>query len=186
MDAAPLLSKKTLIYGEAGSGKTKLLAQMLAELTKFIDKSEFTVVDLAPPRIGDVGGPLSDYLPTENMRYLRPHKIYAPRLMACNPEDLRRYVAHNVEEARKCLQTYAATPTKLLAVNDATIFLHGGDVSELLAYAGMAQTFIATAYYGEKLSEDFGTGLSASEKRKVEELLKHVDVKVRLNSESNV
>ncbi|MEM0442583.1 MAG: hypothetical protein QXS57_04670 [Candidatus Caldarchaeum sp.] len=183
MEVHEFLRRRTVIYGEAGSGKTRLLADILAGLRAVLNPFDITVVDLAPERIGEVGGPLTVYADTSGIRYLRPARIYAPRLMACNAEDLRRYVALNVEEARKHLQAYSSSPTAVLAVNDATIFLHGAEVNELISYAAKASTFVATAYYGEKLSEDYGTGLSTLERRRVEELLKHVDVRLRLNSD---
>ncbi|MEM2872267.1 MAG: hypothetical protein QXH52_00305 [Candidatus Caldarchaeum sp.] len=183
MEVDKFLRRRTVIYGEAGSGKTRLLAHLLSRLKAVLNPLDITVVDIAPERIGEVGGPLTVYADMSGMRYLRPGRVYAPRLMACNAEDLRRYVTLNVEEARKCLQAYASNPTPVLAVNDATIFLHGAEVNELLGYAAKASTFMATAYYGEKLSEDYGTGLSSSERSRVEELLKHVDVRLRLNSD---
>ncbi|MEM1946463.1 MAG: hypothetical protein QW614_00785 [Candidatus Caldarchaeum sp.] len=178
-----LLRKRTIIYGEAGSGKTRLLAELLNMLSKLLPPSQITIIDLAPDRLGNIGGPVTQYTDVTVFRYLRPLKVYAPRLMASNAEDVLRYAGHNVEEARKCFRLFAASPTKLLAVNDLTIFLHGAEAEELTEYLDMAETFIATAYYGQSLAEDYGTGLSAKERERVERLLALVDVKVRLNSE---
>ncbi len=183
VEAGKLLNKRTIIYGEAGSGKTKLLAKLLKEFSNILSPSEITIIDLAPPKIGGIGGPLTQYIDVKGFVYLRPEYVYAPRLMSCNAEELRRYVSINVELGRKCFQIYLTNPTKLLAVNDVTIFLHGADVEELMEFVAKANTFIATAYYGEKLMQDFGTGLSSKERESVERLLKHFDVTVRLNSQ---
>lgn len=179
--AHELLGRRTVIYGEAGSGKTLLLARLLEELVKLVEGPEITVIDLAPSRIAGVGGTLTDYMSLSGLRYLRPGRIYAPRLMACNAEDLHRYVRHNVEEARQLFETYAEKPTKHLAVNDLTIYLHGADVDELQRYIVSAETFIATAYYGTRLDQDYGTGLSRLEKTRVEELLRRVDKTILIN-----
>ncbi len=181
-EAAKLLNKRTIIYGEAGSGKTRLLAKLLKEFSNILGPSKITIIDLAPPKVGDIGGPLTQYIDVKGFIYLRPEYVYAPRLMACNSEELRRYVSNNVERGRKCFQTYLMDPTELLAVNDITIFLHGADVEELMEYVAMANTFITTAYYGEKLMQDYGTGLSSKERESVEKLLKHFDVAIMLNS----
>ncbi|MEM4494823.1 MAG: hypothetical protein QXE96_03385 [Candidatus Caldarchaeum sp.] len=181
MNAEELLGKRTLIIGEAGSGKTSLLAQTIQSLLGKLGPCSITVIDLAPSRIMGVGGPLTDHMKIEGIHYMRPPNVYAPRLMACNAEDLRRYVSNNVETARKLFNQFLAKRTPVLAVNDLTIYLHGADVAELLTYIEKASTFIATAYHGTKLAEDFGTGLSESERRKVEELTKHVDIVINLN-----
>ncbi|MEM4342456.1 MAG: hypothetical protein QXF97_07920 [Candidatus Caldarchaeum sp.] len=182
MNTEELLGKRTLIIGEAGSGKTSLLAQILHSLLTKLGPCSITVIDLAPPRIMDVGGPLTDHMKVDGLHYKRPPNVYAPRLMACNAEELKKYVHSNLETAKRLFNEFIQNPTPVLAVNDVTIFLHGADAAELLAYVEKASTFIATAYYGAKLSEDFGTGLSASERRKVEELTKHVDIVINLNS----
>ncbi|MEM4280624.1 MAG: DUF87 domain-containing protein [Candidatus Caldarchaeum sp.] len=182
IDVESLLSKRTIIYGEAGTGKTRLLATLLNNLSKHLNPAEITVIDLAPQKLGDIGGYITQYIDVGVFRYCRPSKVYAPRLMACNADDVLRYVSHNVAEARKCFKTYAANPTRLLAVNDLTIFLHGAEVEELIEYVGKSETFVATAYYGRRLAEDYGTGLSSKEKERVERLLTLMDIKVRLNS----
>jgi len=183
LKAADVIGKKTMIYGEAGSGKTKLLADLITELTSLTDPAEITIIDLAPERVGEFGGPITQYISLDSrIRYLRPGFVYAPRLMACNPDDLLRYVNHNYLEGLKCFDVYALKPTKVLAVNDVTVFLHKASVEELMRYVKLAETFLATAYYGEKLSEDMGTGISRAEKEAVERLMTAFEIVVRLNS----
>ncbi|BAJ51344.1 conserved hypothetical protein [Candidatus Caldarchaeum subterraneum] len=182
MNPEELLGKRTLIIGEAGSGKTSLLAQVLQNLLTKLGPCSITVIDLAPPRIMDVGGPLTEHMRVDGLHYKRPPNIYAPRLMACNAEELKKYVHSNLETAKRLFNEFIQNPTPVLAVNDVTIFLHGAEAAELLAYVEKASTFIATAYYGTRLAEDFGTGLTESEKRRVEELSKHVNIVINLNS----
>uniref|UniRef100_A0A7C5Y745 Helicase HerA central domain-containing protein n=1 Tax=Caldiarchaeum subterraneum TaxID=311458 RepID=A0A7C5Y745_CALS0 len=182
MNVDQFVGKKTLIVGEAGSGKTRLLAQLLKELIGISEPSQISVIDLAPEKISGIGGPLSLYGDFSNVKYYRPERVYAPRLMACNAEDVKRYAESNAKLAREQFQKYLRNPTKMLAVNDITIFLHAAEVEELLQYIQKASTFVATAYMGEKLVEDFGTGLSQTEKSKLTKLIEKVDQVIRLNS----
>jgi hypothetical protein len=75
----------------------------------------------------------------------------------------------------------ADQPTKHLAINDLTIYLHGADVDELEKYIAPAETFIATAYYGHRLDQDYGTDLSRLERLRVEKLLRRVDRAILIN-----
>ena len=53
-----LLGKRTIIIGEAGAGKTKLLAEILEELVEKNYGDAIVLIDLAPDRIGNIGGKL--------------------------------------------------------------------------------------------------------------------------------
>lgn len=181
IEARELLGRRTIIYGEAGSGKTRLLARLLEELKQLVGDRDITVIDLAPGGVAGVGRALTDFMELGGVRYLRPSRVYAPRLMACNADDLHRYVRHNVEEANILLRAYVDQPTKHLAINDLTIYLHGADVDELEKYIAPAETFIATAYYGHRLDQDYGTDLSRLERMRVEKLLRRVDRAILIN-----
>ncbi|MCX8201693.1 MAG: hypothetical protein RMI43_06695 [Candidatus Caldarchaeum sp.] len=182
MNVQELLGKKTIIIGETGTGKTKLLAEILGKLCGLLGPSKITVIDLAPEKIRGTGGPLTLYIDTTPFHYLRPAVVYAPRLMACNAEDVIRYAKHNAEKSKELFEKYLQRPTELLAINDMTIYLHAGETDQLIKVVEKAATFLATAYYGEKLADDFGTGLSRLEKEKLEIILEKVDNVVRLNS----
>ncbi|MCS7110429.1 MAG: hypothetical protein NZ956_03045 [Candidatus Caldarchaeum sp.] len=182
MNIPELLGKKTVIVGEAGTGKTKLLAEILGKLYRLLGPCKITVIDLAPEKISGIGGPLTHHIDTTAFHYLRPDVVYAPRLMACNAEDVIKYATHNAEKSKELFEQYLKRPTEVLAVNDMTIYLHAGETDQLIKVFEKAATFLATAYYGEKLAHDFGTGLSRREKEKLEKILEKVDNVVRLNS----
>ncbi|MEM2913916.1 MAG: DUF87 domain-containing protein, partial [Candidatus Bathyarchaeia archaeon] len=76
-----ILGKKVLILGEAGSGKTKLAAQILKKLKSVAKPEEITIIDMAPERTCGLGGKITDYLESmNNFRYLSPKKVYTPRI----------------------------------------------------------------------------------------------------------
>jgi len=175
IDAEDLLGRRTLIVGDVGSGKTKLLAEIIQQLVKKGYAREITLIDLAPPRIGKIGGWISEYIDTSTINYLRPNRIYAPRTEAKTPQQLIQYAEHNLREARKTLQKYLENPTKILAINDITIHMHAGEVEEIQELVEKAETFIATAYRGKTLENDKATGITEREKQKLNQLIKVVD-----------
>ena len=170
-----ILGRRTLIYGDVGVGKSQLLAEIIGQLMEKGYGEEITVVDMAPKKIGKAGGEITMYLDVVGLRYLRPSHIYAPRLQACNPDDLGRYVKANVESLDKLLEKYKIAPTRVLAVNDVSIYLQGRTAAQLIEVLKLSETFIGSCYYGHSLDEDYGTGVSAWERRQVEELIRWVD-----------
>ncbi len=178
--ANEILGKRTIIIGDVGAGKTKLLAEMIEQLNNMGYGGEITVIDLAPPRMGKIGGTIDEYINVDAIRFLKPELVYAPRTQACNPDDVRRYVNHNLQQARILFKRYLSEPTRILAINDLTIHLQGGEVYEVVELINKAETFIATAYKGETLQEDYGTGITKTEREKLDELTKLMDKIIQL------
>ncbi|MGQ9479576.1 MAG: helicase HerA domain-containing protein [Thermoproteota archaeon] len=172
-----IIGRRTVIYGEVGSGKTRLLQNLIVRLVEAGFSGKVTVIDTAPSRINGVGGPISI---CPGVRYLRPQVVFAPRLQSQSAEQVLRYVKINVERIRPLLVEYLRDPTPVLAINDLTIFLQGGDLEELLNVINHAETFIGTAYYGRSLDEDYGSGVSERERRLTLSLLKAVDNRIML------
>ncbi len=163
-----------LIYGETGSGKTKLTRVMARLLASLAPGSVF-IADFAPDKAG-VGAPLG---PVEGAVYRRPKGLRAPRLESGGDCGIMMELARlNARLTRTVLEEYVRNPLPALVVNDITIHVHAGD--EELVYEAMeaARVFVANAYYGSKLSDN--CGLSDREKRFVEELARRVDVAWRL------
>jgi GTPase SAR1 family protein len=174
------LGKKILILGDVGSGKTRLTAEILRGWVSLGYGGIITVVDLGPDLEG-VGRPLEIYLGGLTLyRYLRPKKIFAPRLMARDAESLLRYVSWNYEESKRLFRIYSSDPSEILVVNDISIFLHKGDVSELRGYIGLSGTFLGNAYHGNSIVDRFGVGIDGLERERVEELAGYMDVVIEM------
>ncbi len=179
------MGRKTLIVGDVGAGKTKLTAELLENLLVRVDPPHVTVVDMAPERAG-VGLALTRYLSLpEGVRYLRPSGLRAPRLEGRNRDEVLELARHNARLIKPLLDLYRTRPTPVLVVNDLSIYLQSGPLEDIVSCLNLSRTFLGNAYYGSRLEEDAGSGLSVRERRLVEELMRLVDVVVRLGSGRN-
>ena len=175
-----IASLKVLILGEVGAGKTKLTADLLRGLLEVYEAREITVIDMAPPRRGGVGGRLRSYLPEIQLRYLESREIIPPRLMGRTAEEVLAFAKANYEALRPLVYRFLEAPTKVLVINDLSIYLHAGPLDDILACIAKAETFLANSYYGRRLEDDKGSGLSARERSAVEALAKHMDLVIYL------
>jgi hypothetical protein len=175
--------KKVLILGETGSGKTRLAAKLLREIMTMINPEKITVIDFAPQRAGEIGGKITDYLsmPSE-VKYFSPKNVYTPRLTGRSPEQILRYVELNRKNMEPLLREFIRNTTDVLAINDVTLYLHSGRLGTVLKCVKLAKTFLATAYYGSKLADDLGTGITARERKLTDELATFMNLVVKINS----
>lgn len=174
--AKDIVGKRVLVLGEAGSGKTTLAARALEKLMTLFDSEEITVIDMAPQRIGGVGGRLSDITDaTRKVRYLAPQTVYAPRLTGASREQVLEYAELNMKGMEPLFNMFIRKPTQVLVLNDVTLYLHAGDLETVLKALRKAKTFLATAYRGSKLAENHGSGISAREEQLVRKLATHMD-----------
>jgi CO dehydrogenase nickel-insertion accessory protein CooC1 len=177
-----ILGKKVLLLGEAGSGKTKLAAQLLRELMVLVNPEEITVIDLAPQRVGEIGGKLTDYVNIDSrIRYLSPENVYTPRLAGASPKQVLHYAELNRKNMEPLLNKFIRNVTEVLVLNDVTLYLHSGKLETVLKCVRLANTFLTTAYYGSKLAEDLGTGISSKEKQLADKLATSMDLTVKIN-----
>ncbi|MEM1945258.1 MAG: hypothetical protein QXX57_05930, partial [Nitrososphaerota archaeon] len=96
-------------------------------------------------------------------------------------DDVKRYVSHNVMALEEELRRYLSSPTEILAINDVSIFLHGRRAEDIMNYIRLAKTFLGSCYYGLRLVEDYGSGLSRWEKMQVEKLMEWMDNRIHLS-----
>ena len=175
------IGKKTLIVGEVGSGKTLLLSRFLDQLVRSGLKDRVTVIEMAPNMEG-VGGTVENY--TRNVacvKYLKPWRIIPPRTMGKNREEVIRYARLNMLALKPLIEEYLRNPTEILLINDLTIYLHAGEVEDIIQLINISKTFTATAYEGEKLADDKGSGITDRERRSLDRLKGLVDEVLRLS-----
>jgi len=177
-----IIGKRVLILGEAGSGKTALAARVLEELMMLFGPAEISVIDMAPHRKGGVGGRLSEITNiVKEMRYLRPKRVFTPRLTGTSREQVLKYAKLNRRTIEPLFNMFIRKPTRILILNDVTLYLHAGPLETVLKCMRLAETFLATAYYGSRFAEDRGSGLSAREKQLVKELSSYMDQVIEID-----
>jgi len=182
LEGKNIVGRRVLILGEVGSGKTLLTSRLLKELMTLFNPEEITVIDLAPQRIGEVGGKLSDYVDSiDKVRYLSPERVYAPRLMGISREHVLKYAELNRRGMEPLFNEFVQRTTKILILNDITLYLHAGKLETVLKCMRLAETFLATAYYGSRLAEDRGSGISVREKQLVEKLATYMDQIIKMD-----
>jgi hypothetical protein len=176
LEVGRLLGRKTLIVGEAGTGKSHLLARILEIMVEALGLEEITVIDMAPFRFSGIGGKLRELTESvRRVRYLTDDRIAPPRLAGRNATEVLKLAERNASLIRSLLLEFLKMPTRILLVNDLTIYLHAGDPSLLEEVLMAAETFIATCYEGERLSDDKGSGITAIERTRLDELKGRVD-----------
>lgn len=182
-----ILGKKVLILGETGSGKTRQAAKLLTEFMTLVDPEKITIIDLAPQRAGEIGGKIADYLniPSE-VKYLSPKNVYTPRLAGKSPEQILRYAELNRKNMEPLLKKFVHNATEVLALNDVTLYLHAGELENVLKCVKLANTVLVTAYYGSKLANDLGTGISPRERKLTEKLASFMDLVIKINSRRKI
>lgn len=181
------MGKKTLIFGDVRTGKTKLTVNLLEEAVKLGFSKMITVIDMAPETEivegRSIGGRLSELTRSHRrVRYLTPYRVETPRLNATSAEELLSMIQLNVERIKPILEEYLSSPTPILFINDISIYLQSGSADPVLAAAGRAETFIANGYYGEYFTQDHGTGVSKRERDLMDLLASQMDVIIRLST----
>jgi len=180
-----VLGKRVLIYGDVGTGKTRLTVRLLEEAVRLGFGKETTVIDMAPKsttiRGIRVGGRLSEATDlTNRLKYLAPRRVETPRLAARNGKELLVLVKKNRSRISKLLKQYTGKPTPILFVNDISIYLQSGDFRTLSSAISKASTLVANGYYGKALSNDFSTGVSDLEQKLMDKLAAMMDLKIHL------
>ena len=177
---------KLLIMGDVNTGKTMMTKDLLDEAIES-DPGEVTVIDMAP-RLSIVkgfsfGGVLvdGDY----DVRCLMPDEIRTPRLSARTGDELLQLASHNKQKIERLLYEFQDHPSRTLFINDVSIYLQSGQLERLWDTIKLAETVVANGYFGIRLEEDLGTGVSARERRLMEELASRMDVVIDSSSLRN-
>lgn len=173
----------TFLYGEANTKKTYYTAKFIQFLieSKHFDPKQISVLDFAPPinviKNIKVGGKIKDFYENSvicNNIYFEGD-IIPPRLNARNRKELYEYACKNYKKTVEILKFFNNKPTKILIINDISIYLHIGNKNLLLKSIKKSNTFFGNSYYGSSIKSDFTTLFSLREKRLVEYLIKKIE-----------
>ena len=183
IDLNVLVGKKTLIYGEANTGKTFYTAKFIQYLleNKRNNPKNISILDFAPKLayFNDlkIGGRIQDYyensVKCNNISF--KGEIIPPRLKANNKNEIYTNLCHNFNKIYEIIEIYNSSPTPVLIINDISLFLHLGSNKYLINTINKSDTFFGNSYYGSSISSKFSKLISIKEKRKVESLIKDVE-----------
>jgi hypothetical protein len=182
----PLLGKRNLIMGEVGSGKTRLMAELLEEAVNLGYSEKIAVIDLSPNvEVSPgkvVGAPLADYVKIDSsVKVLRPLKLRAPRLEGKSGEEVIRLAEENARAIEKVFSELLRDSKEILFVNDVSVYLHRGSLEKLLSALSRAKTWVLTGYYGNSLNDDKGSGVSSRERALMMKLAESMDNVIEMN-----
>ncbi|MGC8949189.1 MAG: hypothetical protein ACP5OK_07625 [Thermoprotei archaeon] len=175
-----LLHKRTLIIGDIGKGKTRITALIVGLLIDSGFKEKITIIDMAPPRSGMVGGKISEYININSIRYFHDDRIRGPRFSAKTLEELSLIAERNKDIIEQFLNHYLNNPTEILIINDLTIYLHKGSTSKIIQCINKSKTFIGNAYSGVKLYREQFKDFDTNESNKLSEIMKIMDNIIKL------
>lgn len=177
--AEEIVGHRVIIVGERGRGKTQLTAKLLEDIASFYPLSEITVIDMAPTTITP-GSRLAQFTSlVELVRYLAPPVVRAPRLEARTREEVLKLAEFNMRAIDPLLEEFITRPTKVLVINDLTIYFHRGSGDRVFECVARAESFLANAYMGRQLVElDKGSGVSQREARELRSFIKKLSPRI--------
>jgi len=184
--------RKLLILGDVGRGKTALTARMISEAVSLSVATDVTVIDMAPARrkFKDIiiGGRITDFLDAKtNARLLvSTRKLHAPRIEGHTATEIINLAKANAESIEELLESYLASPTPILFINDVSIYLQAGETRRLLKTVKAAETFVANAYHGTTLADDRHSGISKRERLGLNALKIVMDKVIILHAKSTL
>ncbi len=177
------IGNHTLLYGETDTKKTYYTAKFVQFLieTKKMNPKEISILDFAPPNewINNIkiGGKIVDFYENSiicNNFYFKGD-IIPPRLNARNKKELYKNACKNFKKTFNILKIFSKKPTKILIINDISIYLHIGNKKLLLDSIKRSNTFFGNSYYGSSIKSDFNNVFSLREKRLVEYFSKKIE-----------
>ncbi|MFX1315923.1 MAG: hypothetical protein ACFE9T_08675 [Promethearchaeota archaeon] len=183
LELADFIGHHTLLYGDTNTKKTYYTAKFIQFLveSKNYNPKQISILDFAPKvcffKSIKTGGRLQDYyqeiIRCNNFQF--EGEIIPPRLKARNKRELYEYMCHNYKLTSNILKEFNQNPTKILIINDISIYLHLGDKKYLLETINKTSTFLGNSYYGRTIKRKFASLLSLRERYYVEYLIKNIE-----------
>jgi len=183
LDFDDLINHSTIIYGETNTYKTHQTAEFVKFLleSKNIAPKDISILDFAPSLITiknlKVGGKIQDFYKQSDTcnNIIFKGEIIPPRLKSSNKKELFGFAQENFKKTSEILKIFDENPTKILIINDISIYLHIGGMKLLLNAINKSKTFFGNAYFGSSIKRGYATLFSLQERRKVKSLVKKVE-----------
>ena len=167
-------NKKTIIIGEVNTGKTAYLGKILS---RFLEEGEtdLTVIDMAPESVKGIGGKMG----TGGIKSISYYtaQIVAPRLVGRTMNEVERLAENNAKLIDDILLEYVKNPSKVLFINDISLYLQAGNLNKLFSFLYSTPTVIMNGYYGSSLG---GGKFGKRERKSMKALLKRCNNVIRV------
>jgi glutaredoxin len=192
--------KSFLLIGESDTSKTLSLSFFILHLIKEknFKPEEITILDFGPPKFQRagifIGGRVSDYLDILAKKYpelqrvkyiMKEERFRAPRSDAKNTQHVLNLCFKNWQKAREHLKIYEKEQTPVLIINDLSIYLHMGSLTQIKRIKEKATVFFANAYSGKRLIMDMGSNISSAEIRLLKKFSESVEVTYKTTPKFN-
>jgi len=145
---AELTGACTLIAGEVNSGKTRLLAEIIAAFAAE-GVGPLALMDMAPAVTKGIGGKLTPPPGVGLVVYAPP--MVAPRLTGRTPEEVLTLARQNAAVLEEVFAAYLAAPAQVLFINDVSMYLQAGDPTRLYQVLAATPTAVMNGYLGSSL-----------------------------------
>jgi len=180
-----------LILGDVGKGKTKLTMDIITILTRLGFSDQITVIDFAPPLIENngvkIGGRLIDFnFQIKSIKQYLTDRFFAPRMNGKNRFEVKLLAKLNREKCERLFKKFLDNLTSILIVNDITIYYQVDGLNLIYEVARNVETFIANAYFGERIIDKFNSNISLNERKMTLKLMDLMDKVINLNELSSV
>jgi hypothetical protein len=183
LDFNNFLKHHTLLYGETNTKKTLITARFVQFLleVKGLNPREISILDFAPPLTTfdnlRIGGKIIDYYKNsiKCCNIFFKGEIVPPRLKSNNIDELFENICTNYKKTSQILKHFNEDPTRILVINDISIYLHIGNKNLLMDTIERTETFFGNSYYGTSIRSDFTKLISLREKRLVDYIVKKIE-----------
>ncbi len=171
---AKIQNRKTIIVGEVNTGKTAYSVEVLQRF-KERGETEIALIDMAPESIKGIGGKM----PKEALRDVKycSVQVVAPRLIGKTEDEVQSLANHNAKSIEDAFWEYEKEPSKVLFVNDISLYLQAGDLTRLFSVLNSTPTVVMNGYYGYSLG---GGNLGKRERQNMEALQRRCDTVIKL------
>jgi hypothetical protein len=103
--------------------------------------------------------------------------VRAPRLEGRDRDEVLRLAEENARAISAIFHEYLREgPRGILFINDVSLYLHRGELGLLISVISKANTSILNGYYGSRLEEDKGSGISERERALMGDLAERMDL----------
>jgi hypothetical protein len=166
----PYIGKRTLIIGDANTGKTGRALEILQLFLKEGYAKKIAILDMGIESVQGIGGKMK---PPEGepVLYLTI-PITAPRLMGKDEHHALQLAEENANNIEKLFIKFQQKKREVLFVNDATLYLQAGRLERFIEILNTASTQVINAYYGSAFSD---SKLTRREKKLTEDFMKTCD-----------